>query len=136
MTQAQGYQPDFDADLKFGQEGERWLIALADEQKMEIKRERAKWAQTGNLFFEFSRKNFHTGEQEPTGLDATTSEWWAHCLHLNGQNLGVIIFRVSRLKERLKELLNAKEARTAWGGDDGRTLGVLCPLRNLDYLLK
>ena len=30
----------FDLDLKFGQQGEQWLSLLADERKIEVKRER------------------------------------------------------------------------------------------------
>ena len=136
MTQSFGNVPGFDLDLQFGKEGERWLLALADEAKLEVKRERDKWATTGNLFFEFARKNPATGEREDAGLTVTTSKWWAHCLHLNGENMGVIIFPVDRLKMRLRELHEVGEARSVCGGDDGRTVGVLCPLRHLDYLLK
>ena len=46
-------QSNFDEDLKFGEKGQKWLLWLADDAQVEVKTERDKWYDTGNIFIEF-----------------------------------------------------------------------------------
>ena len=57
-----GWNPKFDADLQFGQMGERWLIWLGtDMAKVEVKTERDTWMDTGNAVFEFRSRGKPSG---------------------------------------------------------------------------
>jgi len=128
------YQPKFDLDLKFGQQGEEWLRTLLGDQykcqhcgeeqglKVEVKRERDMWHETRNLFFEFEWNG------KPSGFKATQADWWVHILTLRGQNMGALLLPVPRLREELRKLVAEKKARVTAGGDQHKARGVLLPL--------
>lgn len=123
-------QKGWDIDLKFGQEGERWLTLLADERKVEVKRERDAWARTGNLFFETTYKG------HPSGVNATQSDYWAHLLSLDGKIVGGVIIDVGTLKMNLSRLVTEGKARRISGGDGNNSGGVLVPLRMVHELMQ
>ena len=120
---------DFDLDLRFGQEGEEWLRMLAKEQTIEVKRERDKWATTGNIVFEIRCNGV------PSGLSATKSDWWAHILSIGGQPQSVILLRTEKLKERLRELITCKHLSITRGGDGNRVEMILLPIDEIHLLL-
>tara|TARA_R110000868_G_scaffold244629_1_gene500999 strand:+ start:1068 stop:1448 length:381 start_codon:yes stop_codon:yes gene_type:complete len=120
---------DFDLDLRFGQEGEEWLRMLAKEQTIEVKRERDKWATTGNIVFEIRCNGV------PSGLSATKSDWWAHILSIAGQPQSVILLRTEKLKERLRELITSKHLKITRGGDGNRVEMILLPIDEIHLLL-
>ena len=118
----------FDLDLAFGEAGEQWLIWLADEAKVEVKRERDLWWGTGNLFFEFESRG------KPSGLAITAASFWVIVLSLEGSNCGALVFPVPALKLNLKKLLANELARIVSGGDDNTSRGVLVKLSTLQTL--
>jgi hypothetical protein len=123
-------QKGWDIDLKFGQEGERWLTLLASERKVEVKRERDKWATTGNILFEVRYKGC------PSGITATESDFWAHLLSLNGTIVGGFIFDSKALLRNLRRLVAENKVRTIFCGDGDHSEGVLVPLSLAHELLK
>lgn len=123
-------QKGWDLDLQFGQEGEKWLTILADERKLEVKRERDSWAKTGNLFFEVRYKGYESG------VLATQSHYWAHLLSLEGKIVGGFIFEVEALRMNLCRLVVEKKARMIQGGDGNQSQGVLVPLGHAHELMK
>jgi hypothetical protein len=112
----------FDLDLRFGQEGEKWLTLLADEKTMEVKRERDIWSLTGNVFFEFKSRG------KASGLAVTQADYWAHLLSLDGRIVGGFIIETSRLKENLKRMIEGGQVRVVNGGDNGTSQGALVPM--------
>lgn len=120
----------FDRDLKFGQEGEQWLTLLADERRLEVKRERDKWVTTGNLFFEFHCRG------KASGLAVTTADFWCHILSHDRRPIGVLIVDTPTLKANLKRLIDEGRAKTIKGGDDNAAHGVLVPVAIIGELMK
>jgi len=120
----------FDLDLKFGKEGEEWLRLLADESKIEVKRERDKWVETGNIFFEYECSG------NPSGIAATKSHFWAHILSVDGHANAVLLFDIFTLKENLRRLFKAGQIKKVSGGDRNASIGVLVPLRLIHELVK
>jgi hypothetical protein len=118
----------FDLDLKFGEAGEQWLVWLASERKVEVKRERDKWRGSGNLFFEYESRG------KASGVAITAADFWVHILSLNGENVGSFIFPVPSLKRNLRVLLDRGIARMADGGDEDSSKGLLVPLRYAHHL--
>lgn len=112
----------FDLDLRFGQEGEKWLTMLADERTVEVKRERDIWALTGNLFFEFKSRG------KPSGVAVTQSDYWAHLLSLDGKIKGGLIVETPMLRANLRRLVKEAKVRVVSGGDDNTSEGVLVPI--------
>lgn len=119
----------FDLDLKFGQQGEQWLSLLADERKIEVKRERDTWKSTRNICFEFRCSG------KPSGLAVTQADYWAHILSYNGQAEAVVLIRTELLKERLRAMLASGSVKTVSGGDRDAAEMVLFPLAKLHQLL-
>ena len=119
----------FDLDLKFGQEGEQWLTILGKELKMEVKRERDKWKDTGNIALEFRCSD------KPSGIAVTQADYWAHILSYNGEVEAVLIFRVPVLKERLKAMHKQGKVRVVNGGDRDAAEIILVPLALVHELL-
>lgn len=72
------YNSKFDLDLEFGQVYEEGLKKLLySKGKVEVKTERDKWIETGNIAIEVMCRN------KPSGLSVTKSDWWFHILSLD-----------------------------------------------------
>lgn len=127
-----GFNPKFDADLKFGEQGEKWLLWLGSEgAKVEVKTERDKWATTGNIVFEFfcHRRNIKTG------IASTEADFWVQLLSLNGKIEGGFIWSTPYLKEFLRCVYrNPSEynARVLRGGDGKYAEMIVIPISSLD----
>lgn len=120
---------DFDKDLRFGQEGENWLVALANEGTMEMKRERAYWYNhNGNICFEYRYRG------QLSGISTTKATWWCHILSRDGVNRGALVLPVATLRVRLRALLDENIARRAVGGDDNQSSLILVPLAKAHLL--
>jgi len=112
---------DFDIDLKDGQIAEKKLRELltngSGNVKIEVKRD-DKIQNTGNFFFEYESRG------EPSGLAVTKSDWWAVSIKDFDDDF-IFLFRVPRVKERLRKLLTEKRAVKKCGGDkDGGKVGT------------
>jgi hypothetical protein len=124
-----GWNPKFDADLQFGQQGERWLMWLGtDQAKVEVKTERDTWMNTKNAVFEFRCRD------KPSGITTTQSDYWLHIFSERGQAVMAFLFRVEELKQFLRAVYKdpAKYgARVCKGGDDNRSEVILVPVQEL-----
>ena len=120
----------FDLDLRFGQEGEKWLTLLADEKTIEVKRERDVWAITGNVFFEFKSRG------KPSGIAVTQSDYWVHLLSLDGKIRGGFIVETKTLKDNLRKMISSGTVKVVSGGDDRTSEGALVPLAMLKELFR
>lgn len=112
----------FDVDLRFGQDGEEWLILLAKHKKLEIKRDRS-WAETGNLYFEFESYG------KPSGFAATEADYFAYILSgKDGEARTVYIWEIESLRYNLRRIVKEHKVKLTTGGDDRKTRGVILPI--------
>ena len=112
---------DFDICLEDGQIAEEKLRELltngSGNVKIEVKRD-DKIQNTGNFFFEYESRG------EPSGLAVTKSDWWAVSIKDFDDDF-IFLFRVPRVKERLRNLLTENRAVKKRGGDkDGGEVGT------------
>lgn len=131
LRQAEGYQPKWDIDLKFGEQGQLLVVDIVEafaKGLTEVKHE-AQWLKTGNLYVELQCRKA-SGLYEKSGLAATEATLWVFVLHGTAT---AIIIPVGLLKTVVKRLYNVR-----WGTlypyrkncDRGShpTTGVVIPL--------
>lgn len=76
----QGYDPRFDLDLAYGQQGELFVADIRDglrDGTVEVKRD-GQFARTGNLYVEF--ECLRQGRYRPSGLTTTEAKVWVFVL--------------------------------------------------------
>ena len=73
------FNDNFAYDLEFGRIREQRLSEILLNKKIEVKTERGKWVDTGNLAIEIECRG------KPSGLAATEAEYWMHILEVNGK---------------------------------------------------
>jgi hypothetical protein len=112
----------FDIDLKYGQVREEQVKNIFADKKIEVKTERDWWAKTGNIALEYECNG------KPSGINATTSDYWIHILAKGKKNHCMLVFEVSRLKKIVKEY---KDTHTRMVGDGGRSKCVILPIKKL-----
>ena len=85
----------FDIDLKYGQEREKKIVSLLDQDKnkLEVKTERDWWAKTGNIAIEVECWG------KPSGLSKTEADYWVHILAIGKEDYCKLIFEVPKLKK-------------------------------------
>ena len=66
------YTSNWDIDLKFGEDFEYSLANTLTLGKVEVKTERDKWKETGNIAIELMNQG------TLSALTVTKAEWWAH----------------------------------------------------------
>ena len=121
-----GYCKEFDLDLKFGKMGEEFVQGVLEgNSKIEIKTERDKWKDTGNIAIEIRCNG------KPSGLTTTEASAWVHLLSYKDNILGGFILNVKKLKERIKELNEQKKVKIVMGGDDNMSQLVLVPIKEI-----
>ena len=114
---------NFDLDLNFGEIFEKKVNdMLKCKGDIEVKTERDKWAETGNICIEIRYKG------EPSGLSITEADTWIHFLSINNSIVGGFIFPVKELKFIVKRLLIDSGAKIVYGGDNGASELVLLPI--------
>lgn len=104
-----GYHPDFDIDLKFGQEGERSVYAAIramNQGTVEVKTERYA---NGNLFIE-THQGGGSGTYRPSGINVTKAEFWVYL-----KPGGIIIFFPTQAIRDYIDSLDEPEWPTRWG---------------------
>jgi hypothetical protein len=74
----------------------------------EVKTERDKWAQTGNICIESESYG------KPSGIAATEADLWVHNLTVDNELVCSLVFPV----EKLKEILPKLPQRSVMGGDN------------------
>ena len=112
----------FDIDLKYGQMREKQVSNIFANKKIEIKTERDWWDKTGNIALEYECNG------KPSGISATTSDYWIHILAKGKKNHCMIVFEVSRLKKIVNQY---KETHTRMVGDRNASKCVLLPIKKL-----
>ena len=112
----------FDIDLKYGQVREKQVSNIFANKKIEIKTERDWWDKTGNIALEYECNG------KPSGISATTSDYWIHILAKGKKNHCMIVFEISRLKKIVNQY---KETHTRMVGDRNASKCVLLPIKKL-----
>ena len=80
---------NFDLDLNFGEIFEKKVNDMLQcKGDIEVKTERDRWANTGNICIEIRYKG------EPSGLSITEADTWIHLLAINDSIVGGFIFPV------------------------------------------
>ena len=121
------FNDTFAYDLEFGQIREQRLSEILLNKKIEVKTERGKWVDTGNLAIEIECRG------KPSGLAATEAEYWMHILEVNGKEFCSLLFPVHALKTLLKSIKNPHIVN---GGDDYAARLVLVPVADIFTLAK
>ena len=112
----------FDIDLKYGQMREKQVSNIFANKKIEVKTERDWWDKTGNIALEYECNG------KPSGINATTSDYWIHILAKGKKNHCMIVFEVSRLKKIVNQY---KETHTRMVGDRNASKCVLLPIKKI-----
>ena len=76
----EGYEPRFDLDLAYGQQGELFVADIRDglrDGTVEVKRD-AQFSRTGNLYVEY--ECLRQGRYQPSGLTTTEAKVWVFVL--------------------------------------------------------
>jgi len=115
----------FDIDLDFGVKYENSLAKVLAMGKVEVKTERDKWKDTGNIAIELTCRG------EDSGIKVTEAEWWAHILSWKGNIKSVILLPVDELKRIVKNSVKYRNGRIVMGGDDNASEMALIPLEDL-----
>ena len=122
---------NFDIDLDFGKMGERKVLEIFEgDGTIEVKTERDKWKQTGNIAIELSYKG------RPSGLTTTDAKTWIHLLSYHGTIEGGFILDVLEFRNRVAELLKSKVARLVYGGDGDFSELALVPIKEIFKIIK
>lgn len=71
------WQPKWDIDLAFGEEGERQVAEMLGlkASKLEVKRD-ALFHRTGNVYIEVSQDPGARGSYKPSGIHVTEADYW------------------------------------------------------------
>lgn len=122
----------FDVDLKFGKHFEQVIDDIfTGVTTAEVKTERDKWVNYGNIVIETAYKG------KPSGLERTESDVWIHNLSVKGELIASIIIPVPILKQVVHDMQKAGETKETKGGDGWNSKLTLLPLSKLfDYLIK
>tara|TARA_A100001037_G_C15038741_1_gene584456 strand:+ start:170 stop:727 length:558 start_codon:yes stop_codon:yes gene_type:complete len=116
------YNNNFKFDLEFGQIREQRIADMLLNHQIEVKTERGKWVQTGNIAIEVECRG------KPSGLATTEATYWMHILEINGEDYCSLLFRTDVLKQAIKATTNK---RIVMGGDDNLSKMVLVPITEL-----
>ena len=118
---------NFDIDLKFGQIYEKTLALILQNEKIEVKTERDKWKETGNIAIEL----FNHNKGKPSGLSITKASFWATILVHNFKLYGIHILPVDYLKRRVKEIVKSGKGKVIMGGDFKASEMALIPIKEI-----
>ena len=121
-----GHDLKVEEDMLFGKIGEEFTKELFEgNTKIEIKTERDIWEKTGNIAIEIRCKG------KPSGISTTESSVWIHLLSKNKAIKGGFIFKVDKLKAKIKKLHNEGNLKMVMGGDDNLSQMALLPIDSL-----
>ena len=117
---------DFDLDLQYGQIYEEGLkVLLESKGKIEVKTERDKWYDTGNMAIEIKCNG------RKSGLAVTKADWWFHIFAKDGQVKGMLCLPVSELKNICRGFKRNNKLRKVMGGDGERSELLLLPIKEV-----
>jgi len=113
----------FDIDLQYGQVREEALSDILQNEKIEVKTERDKWKETGNIAIEFSCRD------KPSGIAVTQAKWWVHVLADGDETYCMLMFPTDKLKKIARH--HHADGKVVNGGDDNLSKMVLIPLKEI-----
>ena len=119
------YTSKFDIDLEFGESYEYALGQILNMGKVEVKTERDKWVETGNIAIELMNQS------NASGLSVTEADWWAQILSFKGDIKSVILLPVKELKKKVKYSVQHGKGRVVMGGDDNASELALIPIKEI-----
>ena len=118
---------NFDIDLKYGQIYEKALALILQDKTIEVKTERNKWKQTGNIAIELHNH----ASNKPSGLSVTKADYWATILVDDYIIKSIHILPVSDLKERVKDIVRNGSGKIVMGGDYKLSEIALIPIKEI-----
>ncbi len=108
------------AHVRIGYTGQRYDLSVILPKKPRFSVE-VKWdkraGETGNLYFEIK----NTRRDEPSGIAATTADFWCHVI---GEGNEALLVATSQLRRLLR---SKKLRRVETKAEDGNSLGLLAP---------
>ena len=117
----------FDIDLTFGQIYEKSLAMILQDKTIEVKTERDKWKETGNIAIEIYNHN----KKAKSGLSVTQADYWATILVDDYKVKSIHILPVSDLKLRVKEIIHSGKGKIVMGGDFKASEIALIPIKEI-----
>ena len=112
----------FDIDLKYGQIRENKVREMFSKCQIEVKSERSWWKKTGNIAIEYEYRG------KPSGIYATTSDYWFHRLEGDRDEFCTLVFNTSILKGIVDKY---KDKLTKNVGDNKASKCVLIPIKDI-----
>ena len=112
----------FDIDLKYGQIREYKVREMFAKCQIEVKSERSWWKKTGNIAIEYEYRG------KPSGIYATTSDYWFHRLEGDRDEFCTLVFKTSILKGIVDKY---KDKLTKNVGDNKASKCVLIPIKDI-----
>ena len=112
----------FDIDLEYGQVREQLVADMLQDKKIEVKSERDMWQRTGNIAIEYQSYG------KPSGIDATTSDYWFHNLCIGEETFATLVFNTDNLRRIIK---NLDKKKSVSGGDNNASRMYLLNLQKL-----
>ena len=115
----------FDIDLSYGEIKEKELAIILMNDKIELKSERGKWQETGNIAIELSSRG------KSSGLVVTKAEWWATALCDGDKVKGIIILPTIDMKRHTKTIVKSGRGKVVMGGDNDTSELALIKITDL-----
>ena len=112
----------FDIDLQYGKVREKNVASMLQDKKIEVKSERDMWQRTGNIAIEYQSYG------KPSGIDATTSDYWFHNLCIGEETFATLVFNTDNLRRIIK---NLDKKKSVSGGDNNASRMYLLNLQKL-----
>ena len=121
---------NFDLDLNFGQIYEEKVRNIFEgDGSIEVKTERDIWQKTGNIAIEIRYRG------KPSGISSTDAKWWIHILSNDNDIETALMFKVEKLKKKIKQMVMLGMARIVVGGDNDNSEIVLLPIDKITNIL-
>ena len=115
----------FDIDLSYGEIKEKELAIILMNDKIELKSERGKWQETGNIAIELSSRG------KSSGLVTTKADWWATILNEGDKTKGIIMLPIADMKKHTKAIVKSGKGKVVMGGDDNTSEIALIKISDL-----
>ena len=121
---------NFDLDLNFGQIYEEKVRDIFEGAgSIEVKTERDIWQKTGNIAIEIRYRG------KPSGISSTDAKWWIHILSNDNDIETALMFKVEKLKKKIKQMVMLGMARIVVGGDNDNSEIVLLPIDKITNII-
>ena len=121
---------NFDLDLNFGQIYEEKVRDIFEgDGSIEVKTERDIWQKTGNIAIEIRYRG------KPSGISSTDAKWWILILSNDNDIETALMFKVEKLKKKIKQMVKLGMAKVVIGGDNDNSEIVLLPIDKITNIL-